>query len=120
MVGTSTSSERDPLTQLAMQMLSYPKLPEPAPKRPFFNQATWRIHIPNDMESPVKGLVDGIFEIWAVLKSIDDKLIIYPLKQSNHGRYKALSGGRDQSIFPRCLFLTTSRPNVFQLVFGIF
>jgi hypothetical protein len=44
------------------------------------------------MDSPVQGLVDGISEIWNVLKGIDDKLILYPWRQTNHGRYKALSG----------------------------
>jgi hypothetical protein len=87
-----TPSERDPFTELATQKPAYPKLLDPSPKRPFFYRATWRIYIPNDMESPVKGLVDGLSEIWAVLKSVDDKFIIYPWKQSNHGRYKALSG----------------------------
>jgi hypothetical protein len=88
----ATPSERDPFTELATQKPTYPKLPDPSPKRPFFYRATWRIYIPNDMESPVKGLIDGLSEIWAVLKSVDDKFIIYPWKQSNHGRYKALSG----------------------------
>jgi hypothetical protein len=87
-----TAAPRDPFTQLATLKPNYPKLPEPSPKRLLFYRATWRIHIPNDMESPVNGLIDGISEIWAVLKSVDDKIIIYPWQQSNHGRYKALSG----------------------------
>jgi hypothetical protein len=84
-----STREIDPFTQLASQRPSYPKLPDPSPKRPFFYQVSWRIHISNDMESPEKGLIDGISEIWAVLKSVDDKIIIYPWKQMNHGRYKA-------------------------------
>jgi hypothetical protein len=90
--GANSTQVRDPFTQLATQKPSYPKLPDPSPRRAFFYRATWRIHIPNDMESPMKGLLDGLSEIWAVLKSVDDKIIIYPWKQSNHGRYKALSG----------------------------
>jgi hypothetical protein len=89
---SASSTTRDPLTELTMQKPVYPKLPEPSPKRPYFYRATWRIQIPNDMDSPVQGLVDGISEIWNVLKGIDDKLILYPWRQTNHGRYKALSG----------------------------
>lgn len=83
---------RNPFMELTTQKPVYPKLPEPSPKCPHFYQATWCIHIPNDMDSPVQGLFDGILEIWNVLKGINDKLIIYPWRQTNHGKYKALLG----------------------------
>jgi hypothetical protein len=86
----------------------------------------WRIHIPNDMESPVKGLLDGISEIWAVLKSVDDKIIIYPWKQINHGRYKALSGPSKlpntregiNRYFPNAYFRLHSGPMYLNLYLG--
>lgn len=71
------NQQRDPIAELATQKPTYPKLPEPSPKRSHFYRATWRISLPNDMESPVEGLIDGISEIWTVLKGIDDKMIIY-------------------------------------------
>jgi hypothetical protein len=44
------------------------------------------------MEAPEKGLLDGITEIWTILKEADDKLLIYPWKARDNGKYKALSG----------------------------
>jgi hypothetical protein len=52
---------------------------------------TWRIHIPDKAESPEKGFLDGITEVWSVLKGADEKFIVYPWRQRNHGKYKALS-----------------------------
>jgi hypothetical protein len=37
-------------------------------------------------------LLEGINEIWSILKEADDKLFIYPWKVRNLGKYKALSG----------------------------
>jgi hypothetical protein len=89
---TQRSDTRDPLTELARRRPIYPQLPEPTPKRPFFQRATWRIDIPKITESPEKSLIEGINEIWSILKEADDKLLIYPWKARNFGRYKALSG----------------------------
>jgi hypothetical protein len=86
------SETRDPLTELAQRRPIYPRLPEPTPKRPFFQRVTWRIEIPKITESPEKSLIDGITEIWSILKEADDKLLIYPWKARNFGKYKALSG----------------------------
>jgi hypothetical protein len=83
---------RDPLTELATKKPVYTKIPDPVPKRPFFYRASIRVHINEDAESPQQGLNDAISEVWTVLKSIDDKLIVYPWRQSNHGKFKALSG----------------------------
>jgi hypothetical protein len=102
-VGSTTSSRsptsdihrsdtRDPLTELARRRPIYPQLPVPTPKRHFLQRATWRIEIPKITESPEKNLIEGINEIWSILKEADDKLLIYPWKARNFGKYKALSG----------------------------
>jgi hypothetical protein len=86
------NSAHDPLTELAQKRPVYLKLPGPSPRRPFFQRTTWKIEISEKMESPQQGLVDAINEIWIILKEADDKLIIYPWRQFNHGKYKALTG----------------------------
>jgi hypothetical protein len=88
---TTTRSTRDPLTELAAKRPVYPPLPEPTPRRPLTQRMTWRIDIPK-ADSPANALVDGITEVWSVLKEADDKLIVYPWKARNFSRFKALSG----------------------------
>jgi hypothetical protein len=86
------SSAHDPLTELAQRRPVYLKLPDPSPRRPFFQRTTWKIEISEKMESPQQGSVDATNEIWIILKEADEKLIIYPWRQFNHGKYKALTG----------------------------
>jgi hypothetical protein len=93
--GTSAdqqSNNRDPFTELAQRRPVSPSLPEPTPKRPYFQRVTWRIDILKITESPEKSLREGINEIWSILKEADDKLLIYPWKACDLGKYKALSG----------------------------
>jgi hypothetical protein len=85
------SNNRDPLTELSQRRPVYPSLPEPTSIRPYFQLVTWRIEIPKITESPEKTLLEGINEIWSILKEADDKLLIYPWKVRNLGKYKALS-----------------------------
>jgi hypothetical protein len=86
-----STQRHDPLTELACKKPSYTEIPDPSPKRPYFYRATWRIHISDKAETPEKGFLDGITEVWSVLKGADEKLIVYPWRQRNHGKYKALS-----------------------------
>jgi hypothetical protein len=88
---TGSRGHPDPLTELACKKPFYPPIPDPSPKRPYFYRATWRIHISEKAETPEKGFVNGISEVWSVLKGADEKLIVYPWRQRNHGKYKALS-----------------------------
>jgi hypothetical protein len=85
------SGARDPLTELATKRPIYPQLPAPSPSRPFSQRFSWRIDIPK-AETPAAALIDGISEIWTVLKEADEKLIIYPWKAKNFAKFKALSG----------------------------
>jgi hypothetical protein len=82
---------RDPLTELATKRPVYPTLPEPTPKRQFYNRMSWRIDIPK-ADTPAQALIEGISEIWTVLKEADEKLIIYPWKARNFSKFKPLSG----------------------------
>jgi hypothetical protein len=82
---------RDPLTELATKRPVYPTLPEPTPRRPFHNRMSWRIDIPK-ADTPAQALIEGISEIWTVLKEADEELIIYPWKARNFARFKPLSG----------------------------
>jgi hypothetical protein len=52
---------------------------------------SWRIDIPK-ADTPALALIEGISEIWTVLKEADEKLIIYPWKSCNYSRFKPLSG----------------------------
>jgi hypothetical protein len=52
---------------------------------------SWRIDIPK-ADTPAQALIEGISEIWTVLKEADEKLIIYPWKARNFARFKPLSG----------------------------
>jgi hypothetical protein len=83
--------QRDPLTELAMKRPTYPVLPEPTPRRLFHNRMSWRIDIPK-ADTPALALIEGISEIWSVLKEADEKLIIYPWRARNFTRFKPLSG----------------------------
>jgi hypothetical protein len=87
----AASRVRDPLTELATKRPIYPKLPEPSPRRPFTQRFSWRIDIPK-ADTPAAALIEGISEIWTVLKEADEKLIIYPWKAKNFATSKALSG----------------------------
>jgi hypothetical protein len=80
------SRQPDPLTELAQRRPVYPILPDPVPKRPYFQRTTWRIDIPKDADSPQKALLDAINEIWVVLKEADDKLLVYPWRVRQHGQ----------------------------------
>jgi hypothetical protein len=52
---------------------------------------SWRIDIPK-ADTPALALIEGISEVWSVLKEADEKLIIYPWKARNFTRFKPLSG----------------------------
>jgi hypothetical protein len=82
---------RDPLTELAAKRPVYPSLPVPTPRRSFVQRMTWRIDIPK-ADTPANALVEGITEVWSVLKEADDKMIVYPWKSRNFAKFKALSG----------------------------
>jgi hypothetical protein len=83
---------RDPLTEeLATKRPIYPTLPSPTPCRPFFQRVSWRIDIPK-ADTPALALIEGISEVWSVLKEADEKLIVYPWKAKNIKKFKALSG----------------------------
>jgi hypothetical protein len=88
---TFARPERDPLTELATKRPIYSTLPEPTPCRPFRQRVSWRIDIPK-ADTPALALIEGISEIWSVLKEADEKLIIYPWKAKNFTKFKALSG----------------------------
>jgi hypothetical protein len=80
-----------PFARLAATRPTYPKIPDPSPKRPFFSRYTWRIDIPANVETPQKGFVQAVLEIWTVLKEADDKLILYPWRMRDHGQHKPLT-----------------------------
>jgi hypothetical protein len=92
LIQPTPNTQLDPLTVLAIKRPEYPRLPDPTPRRQFFQRTTWRIDIPGKSESPQQGLIEAITEVWTILKEADDKLIIYPWRLRNHGQYKALSG----------------------------
>jgi hypothetical protein len=83
--------QRDSLTELATKRPTYPMLPVPTPRRSFFQRVSWRIDIPK-ADTPALALIEGISEVWSVLKEADEKLIVYPWKAKNIKKFKALSG----------------------------
>jgi hypothetical protein len=83
--------ERDPLTELETKRPTYPMLPTPTPRRPFSQRVSWRIDIPK-ADTPASALIEGISEVWSVLKEADEMLIVYPWKAKNFAKFKALSG----------------------------
>jgi hypothetical protein len=52
---------------------------------------TWCIDIPK-ADTPANVLMEGITEVWSIIKEADDKMIVYPWKARNFSRFKALSG----------------------------
>jgi hypothetical protein len=79
-----------PFSRLVTTRPVYPAIPDPSPKRTFYSRYTWKIDIPSNAESPQKGFLQAVLEIWTVLKEADDKLILYPWRMRDHGQHKAL------------------------------